>query len=264
MPSRAGTRAALAAAACLLLGALSAAPHPQASIQSDNDTDNDNLIEVTSVAQFIAMQWDLDGDGTPESETAKYNTAFDSGVSGCSSTCAGYEITADLTITANPTDAGTTYLVPGTWNTTFQGNGNTITNNDSRPLFENIGATTGSTTGEVKRLNVDNSGAGNAILANKVQAKGVLTNVGVTGSVTVSGNYTRGGLVNELAGGVISGSHSYADVDVSGGETAVGSHGPVGRGRAGRLRDVRRAGAGVPRHRQRDLQIREQQLRGAM
>ena len=152
-----------------------------ARIASDNDSDDDNLIEVTTVAQFIAMQWDLNGDGTPESETTKYNTAFDSGVSGCSSTCAGYEITADLTITANPTDAGTSYLVPGDWNTTFQGNGNTITNNDSRPLFQNIGATTGSTKGEIKGLNVDNSGAGNAILADKVQAQGVVTNTGVTG-----------------------------------------------------------------------------------
>ena len=189
-----------------------------ASIASDNDTDDDNLIEVTSVAQFIAMQWDLNGDGTPESETTKYNTAFDSGVSGCSSTCAGYEITADLTITANPTDAGTTYLIPGTWNTTFQGNGNTITNNDSRPLFENIGATTGSTTGEIKGLNVDNSSATDAILANKVQAQGKVTNTGVTGSVTVSDNGTRGGLVNELNGGIISGSHSHADVSVTGGD----------------------------------------------
>ena len=197
---------------------VAATPGQVARIASDNDTDNDNLIEVTTVAQFIAMQWDLNGDGTPESETTKYNNAFTSGVSGCSSTCAGYEITADLTITANPTDAGTSYLIPGTWNTTFQGNGNTITNNDSRPLFENIGAASGSTTGEVKSLNVDNSGATNAILADKVQAKGKVTNTGVTGKVTVSGNSTRGGLVNELAGGVISGSHSYADVSVTGGD----------------------------------------------
>ena len=75
-----------------------------------------------------------------------------------------------------------------------------------------------------------NSGAANAILADKVQAKGVVTNVGVTGSVTVSGNSTRGGLVNELDGGVVSGSHSYADVGVSAGETGVGAQDQWGVG----------------------------------
>ena len=258
-----GVRAGNADAWSVWTNSASAAPAQQedrARIASDNDSDDDNLIEVTTVAQFIAMQWDLNGDGTPESEATKYNAAFTSGVSGCSSTCAGYEITADLTITANPTDAGTSYLVPGTWNTTFQGNGNTITNNDSRPLFENIGATTGSTTGEIKGLNVDNSGATNAILADKVQAQGKVTNTGVTGKVTVSGNSTRGG-AGERADRR---NHLRLTLLRRRGCQRRGDrgrhHDTVGRGRAGRLRDVRWAGAVVPCNRQRDLQERQRQL----
>ena len=198
----------------------------RAANHTDYDTDNDNLIEIATEAQFIAIQWDLDGNGTASSgNEASYAAAFAHAVSGmgCASTCAGYEFNADLTIGANPSNAGTNYLVPGTLETTIQGNDNTITNGDRRPLFENIGAATGSTTGEVKGLNVHNGNGQSAILANLVQANGKVTNTGVTGSTSISGNGTYGGLVNTLNGGIISGSHSYADVEVSAGETAIGT-----------------------------------------
>ena len=201
------------------------------TIASDNDQDNDNLIDVTTAAQFIAMQWDLNGDGTPESNSSAYNTAFDGGVSGCSSTCAGYELSNDITISLNPSNAGTSYLVAGTFDTTFHGNGNDITNNDRRPLFQNIGGTATTTSpAEVKSLNVENAhstGANSAILADKVQAGGKVTNVNVTGKVSVTSQMDDdggvGALVNTLEGGVISGSGSYAEVYVEGPDVGIGS-----------------------------------------
>ena len=193
--------------------------------------DKATLINVDSVAKFIAMQWDLDGDGTPSTgNETDYQTAFGGSNPTCTGGCAGYEITADLTITASPANAGTDYLAPGVWNTTFDGNGYTITNEDRRPLFENIGAASGSTTGEVKDLKVNNthaSGAQNAILADTVQAKGKVTEVGVTGKVSVTAQMTDdegvGGLVNVLDGGTISTSYSRAEVYVEGPDAAANS-----------------------------------------
>ena len=194
-----------------------------ARIASDNDSDNDNLIEVTNLTQFMAMQWDLDGDGTPESNTSDYNTAFTSGVTGCSTTCAGYELSNDITITANPPKSSGSYLVPGTWNTTFEGNGNEIINQDRRPLFETIGAATGSTIAEVKNLTIESkhaSGAQSAVLADKVDDKGVVTKVAVIGivkpaSLATQGSENIGGMVNEVDGGVISTSYARVVIEVT-------------------------------------------------
>ena len=193
-----------------------------ASIASDNDSDNDNLIEVTNLAQLIAMQWDLDGDGTPESNTSDYNAAFTSGVSGCSTTCAGYELNNDITVTANPSNAGTNYLIPGVWNTTFEGNSKEIINQDRRPLFETIGAATGSTTAEVKNLTIESKhaqGAQSAVLADKVDDKGKVTKVAVIGIVkpaivSTQGTVHFGGMVNSLDGGVIANSYARVVVEV--------------------------------------------------
>ena len=203
-------------------GYVSAALEGGAGIASDNDTDNDNLIEVTNLTQFIAMQWDLDGNGTPESNTSDYNAAFDSGVTGCSSTCAGYELNNDITVTANPSNAGTNYLIPGVWNTTFEGNSNEIINQDRRPLFETIGAATGSTTAEVRNLTIESkhaSGAQSAVLADKVDDKGKVTKVAVIGIVkpaivSTTGTVHFGGMVNSLDGGVIANSYARVVVEV--------------------------------------------------
>ena len=142
-----------------------------AHIASDNDSDDDGLIDVTTLTQLIAIQWDLNGDGTPESEATKYNNAFTNGVSGCPvSGCVGYELMNDLTITLNPTDAGANHIIPGILNTTFDGNDNDITNQDARPLFQTIGQATGSTDAEVKNLKLKNTrGTKTGILANKIE-----------------------------------------------------------------------------------------------
>ncbi len=181
------------------------------------------LIDVDTVAKFIAMQWDLNGDGTPESNTSTYQSAFGGSNPTCTGGCTGYELTGNLAITADPSNAGSNYLVPGVWNTTFDGDGYTITNSDHRPLFQTIGAASGSTTAEVKDVVVKNTSSSDVtggILANKVDAKGTVNKVGVVGTVRQTTGNTAlsvdhvGGMVNELAG-VITTSYSHADVIVT-------------------------------------------------
>ena len=62
---------------------------------TDYDTDQDGLIEISTLAQLNAIRWDLDGDGAPATATAAYNAAFggrDTVIRGM----LGYELTADL------------------------------------------------------------------------------------------------------------------------------------------------------------------------
>ena len=65
--------------------------------QTHYNTDNDNLIDVTTLAQLNAIRYDLNGDGAvANSDTMSYNDAFPYAASGmgCLSTggCTGYEL----------------------------------------------------------------------------------------------------------------------------------------------------------------------------
>ena len=106
----------------------------------DYDTDDDNLIEITTLAQLDAIRHDLDGDGAPTAGagTTAYNTAFPNRVTaatgrmGCPGTCAGYELMADLDFDTSGDDVAdapyATWSPINTFETTFQGNGHTISN----------------------------------------------------------------------------------------------------------------------------------------
>ena len=60
------------------------------------DTDNDNLIEVRTLAQLNAIRYDLDGDGVPTfSGLLAYSAAFGVTAS-CASDCKGYELMNNL------------------------------------------------------------------------------------------------------------------------------------------------------------------------
>ena len=70
----------------------------------DYDTDNDNLIEIRTLAQLNAVRWDLDGNGSPQALRATdYAAAFPSALSGmgCMTTCIGYELDANLDFDTN-------------------------------------------------------------------------------------------------------------------------------------------------------------------
>ena len=113
---------------------------------TDYDADDDQLIEIDSLAKLNAMRWDLDGDGTASSGNATaYAAAFpgaaagmgcpDSGDADALGNCAGYELTADLDFDTNgdgTVDASDAYPnwapIGGIYSATFEGNNRTISN----------------------------------------------------------------------------------------------------------------------------------------
>ena len=98
--------------ALVVLGMLMASG--PAFAQTDYDTDNDNLIDITTLAQLNAMRWDLNGDGAvATTDTMNYNAAFPNAMSGmgCQATCTGYELLNNLDFDTN--ENGSTYTGTG-------------------------------------------------------------------------------------------------------------------------------------------------------
>ena len=82
------------------------APAPDlAANTTDYDADDDNLIEISNLAQLNAMRWDLNGEGTADYQPNDddYAAAFPNAVPGmgCLSTCLGYELAANLDFDEN-------------------------------------------------------------------------------------------------------------------------------------------------------------------
>ena len=192
---------------------------------TDFDSDDDGLIEVSSLAQLNAMRWDLDGDGTASSgNTTSYAAAFPNAKSnmGCNddevspSACSGYELSANLDFDTNGNDTadsgdpywnnGAGWSPIGGWSShftgTFDGNGNKLSNlhvsasttaDDATPdiggLFGRIGKG-----GAVEDLGLEDvsvtvsSTQENEIFAGALAAdnRGTVTGVWSSGSVTAS------------------------------------------------------------------------------
>ena len=124
---------------------------------TDYDTDNDGLIEISSLAQLDAIRYDLDGDGVLDAgqSTDNYDTTFPNASvgMGCpSSGCIGYELTANLDFDTNgdgDIDVDDAYWNDGAgwlsiggsenpFSAIFDGNNHTIANlyiNQDRSLF---------------------------------------------------------------------------------------------------------------------------------
>ena len=101
---------------------------------TDYDADDNGLIEVSTLAQLNAINWDPDGDGNPRVANP-YGTAFGGRYTatstrmGCpSGICQGYELKADLIFPADTSSLYTPWSGISTFNTTFDGNGHTLTN----------------------------------------------------------------------------------------------------------------------------------------
>ena len=157
----------------------------------DYDRDNDNLIDVATLAQLAAMRHDLDGDGVPAS-WRPYYAAFAEGAfgMGCANACEGYELTADLDFDTNGSggaDAGDAF-----WN---GGAGWEPIGSDSDPF------TTAFEGGwhVVSNLFIDRSTQDGVGLFCHVGAKGSIRRFGVAG-VSVTGNDVVGGLVGRNRG----------------------------------------------------------------
>ena len=100
----------------------------------DYDTDDDNLIEISDLAQLDAVRHDLDGDGIPTARRKNsYERAFANAVEwmGCSLSvgCRGYELTVDLEFDTNgngAADAADEYWNGGTGWVPIGGAGSTL------------------------------------------------------------------------------------------------------------------------------------------
>ena len=219
-------RFGLIALLTLALGALLLSPASPAGAQSgsgtvDYDTDGDNLIEVSTLAQLNAIRYDLDGNGTVTAgDQANYDIAFPNALAsmGCAATCTGYELDADLDFDTHGNDdavtiadtywnggAGWTPLGdsgPNPFRTTFEGNNHTISN-----LFINA---TGNYIGLFGQL-----GGGTVTRVHLVGAK-------------VTGNDDVGALVGHITLGTVS--HSSSSGTVSGVGNVGGLVGTINSG----------------------------------
>ena len=215
----------------------------------DYDDDNDQLIDIDTYAKLRAIQWDLDGNGTADGGQAGYANAFpnpvsnfcdDPGTSGVTETCAGYELRNNITM------GSPTWVPTGTWATTFDGDGYTLTGatfsvsgSSDAGLFGNLGAAA-----VVRDLGLVNftvtattsSAQSNGILTGFVASGATITNVYSSGgSITVSVNGSNaGGLVGYLQG-TLSGSYSTAAVTVTGTASTIYVGGLAGRSNGGAI-----------------------------
>ncbi len=257
------TALALALLLASALALLGGAGDVSAQSTTDYDTNDNNLIDITTLAQLNAIRHDLNGNGDPTSGgTAAYNTAFPSreagatGRMGCQSTCAGYELRADLDFdtddsgTVDSSDDYPNWTPIGTsaapFSSTLQGNGHTIANltidaGASVARVGLFGQVSGAITGVgLPDASVSGAATNPAIgaLVGYLNAGGTVTSSWATGSVasTDAGIFDKyvGGLVGYSAGTVRA---SYATASVTAASTAqrVSAGGLVGQLQSGTI-----------------------------
>ena len=106
-----------------------------AQTYTDYDTDDDNLIDIRTIAQFQGIRFDHDGNGfiwvanaiVPDSDSTNYNRAFPNHQAppslgdtnprmGCPGVCNGFELMNDLDFATAPPASATGHLpVTATW-----------------------------------------------------------------------------------------------------------------------------------------------------
>ena len=211
---------------------------------TDYDTDNDGLIEVTTLAQLDAMRYDLNGDGIVDGATWRpyyAATAFAMGAleMGCPDGCTGYELSADLDFDTDGSRttnvAGDTYWNDGDgwspigredepFSADFEGGQHTLSNLFiNRPAEDGIGLFGGvhyDGEGIIRGVGLTNVDVtGKDAVGSLVGHSTYLTVVGSHATGRVAGGDRVGGLVGESSGNVID---SYAAVRVSGDEAVGG------------------------------------------
>ena len=210
---------------------------------TDYDTDNDGLIEVTTLAQLDAMRYDLNGDGLVDGATWEpyyAATAFSMGAleMGCPDGCTGYELSANLDFDTDGSgiaDSPDTYWNDGAgWSpigsedepftAEFEGGGHTLSNLFiNRPAEDGIGLFGGvhrDGSGSIHGVGLANVNVtGKDAVGSLVGHSTYLTVIGSHATGRVAGGDRVGGLVGESSGNVID---SYAAVRVSGDEAVGG------------------------------------------
>ena len=232
---RPGPRAAwLLLALGLLLLAVAAPAGAQTNV--DYDTDDDRLIEITSLNQLNAIRYDVNGDGLRGTVSQSdwdnnYNTstAFPNASSAqCPGGCEGYELDASLTFPSSGTYSNWT-PIGGDGSATryaavFDGRGHTLTNLTISSGVEHVGLFGRLAASAVIRdlglINptITRTGGGNIVervgtLAASADVGSTITAVYVSGGTVTNdapGNYI-GGLVS-ISGGTITASWSTASL----------------------------------------------------
>ena len=210
----------------------------------DYDANDDNLIEVGTLAQLDAMRHDLNGDGVVDSgaDAQAYYAAFsepEQGM-GCADDCYGYELTEDLDFDTNKNgraDAGDAYWHAGEgWQPiglydgppdrrgrlsgdpftgVFDGNGHTVANLFiDRPQETGVGLF-----GHISRLR--NVGLVNVSVTGKDVVSGLAGAGRRIDRCHVSGSVSGGNAVGGVVGRAEDVWRSYATVNVSG-DSGVG------------------------------------------
>ena len=215
-PSRWGAGVFLAALICAVLAVSGFDSTATAQAVIDYDSDGDGLIEVTNQAQLNAIRWDLDGSGVVDdaANATKYAAAFPTPATnmGCpGTTCGGYELERDISLTSDRAGQGWAPIGSGTppaFTATFEGNGRTISNLFmDRITRDNVGlfGATGSASAirNVKLTNVDVTGNNNVgalvgLNGDATNGGGQIDNCEATGTVTA--NAWVGGLVGNNYG----------------------------------------------------------------
>ena len=220
------------------LGALQTFTVTVTAGNADYDTDNDRLIEVSTLAQLDAIRYDLNGNGLVDGATWEpYYAAFSMGAleMGCPDRCIGYELAANLDFdtdgSGTTSEAGDTYWNDGAgWEpigsednpyiANFWGESHTLANlfinrptEDGIGLFGELGyAGTNGHISDVGLVEVDVTGRDRVgALFGRSMYMTVFKSY-ATGRVTGRGNKV-GGLAGESWGNLI---HTYAAVEVSG------------------------------------------------
>ena len=245
--------------AVLALALLGGAGDASAQGPTDYDTNNNGLIDVTTLAQLNAIRHDLNGNG--DATHADYVAAFPNRVTsaagrmGCpGGTCTGYELRADLDFDTGTADDRTddTYYNGGagwapigtgsaSFSGTFQGNGHTIANllinSTGRDEVGLFGGVYGGTIEGVALTDVDirasyahsgstyhylNVGALGGLIIGTVRASSATGEIMTTASGLVSSRV--GGLAGSLTASIdivnSTIANSYAAVDVTANSTA--------------------------------------------
>ncbi len=225
------------------LGALQTFTVTVTAGNADYDTDNDRLIEVSTLAQLDAIRYDLNGNGLVDGATWEpYYAAFSMGAleMGCPNGCIGYELAANLDFdtdgSGTTSEAGDTYWNDGAgWEpigsednpyiANFWGESHILANLFiNRPMEDGIGlfgelgyAGTNGHISDVGLVEVDVTGRDRVgALFGRSMYMTVFKSY-ATGRVTGRGDKV-GGLAGESWGNLID---TYAAVEVSG-EEAVG------------------------------------------
>ena len=187
----------------------------------DYDSDDDNLIEVSTLAQLNAIRHDLNGDGHGDNASAEaaYRSVFPVNSIGCAlgtnpadSTCTGYELTADLDFDENSdgsiTSADSTYWDSGNgWEPIGEGSGPGVTATPYAGTFNGNGHI-------ISNLFI--SRAGETHTGFFGATSGTIQNVGIV-KANVTGTNNVGALVGQLRGGAVRNVYSTGSISGEGG-----------------------------------------------